>query len=300
MMALTGHGQQSPQFTQFTELNSYVNPAAVGGSGGFIVGLAARHQWLGLTDPAGRAVGPQSYLLYADIPFLTIRSGLGFVAMYDKLGPEETVFFRIQGAHHLKPGRSNTISLGFSADYVYKSFDVSQLTPDNPFSGMNFSGNASGIDVGAGILYRHEGGSYLGVSAHNLLQTPMQFAGFNYTYLRQFQLLAGTSIPLVSSRNLDLKLMPAFLIQSAQHLIPQYNIQAGLLFNDRVYAALTYRYEDAIGAVIGFHAGNIRVGISYDYTTSMLREAGSYGSPELVITYSGLHEKRPRWQDFCY
>ena len=239
-------------------------------------------------------------MLFTDIPFDEVRSSLGIMTLYDRIGPEESILLRINGAHHFNPGRNHTVSLGLSADYIYKSFGGSQMPPGSPLSGMAFSGGASGIDLGAGILYRHEGGSYVGISAYNLMQTTIEFAGFNYINKRQFHLLGGISIPIVDSRSLQLNFLPSLLIQTTDIIIPQYDIQTGLLVNNRLYLGATYRYGDSIGAVAGLYAGNIRIGLSYDYTTSLLREGGSYGSPELVITYSAKQKKRPAWQDFCY
>lgn len=239
-------------------------------------------------------------MIFADIPFADVQSSLGIMTLYDRIGPEESILLRVNGAHHFKPGRYHTFSLGLSADYLYKSFDGNLMPPGSPVAGMAFSGGASGIDLGAGILYRHEGGSYVGISAYNLMQTAIEYTGFNYLNKRQYLFLAGTSIPLVYSRSMQLSFLPSLLIQTTELLIPQYDIQSGLLINDRLYFGITYRYDDSIGAVAGLYVGNIKVGISYDYTTSLLREGGSYGSPELVITYSAKQKKRPAWQDFCY
>lgn len=293
-------GQQTPYFTQFTELKSYVNPAATGHTGRLLAGFAGRHQWLGLHNLDGQHIGPRSYMIFADIPFADEQSSLGIMTLYDRIGSEESILLRVNGAYYFNPGRYHTFSLGLSADYIYKSFDVSHMPPGSPVSGMAFSGGASGIDLGTGIFYQHEGGTYVGISAYNLMQTAIEYSGFNYLNKRQYHFLAGTSIPLVNTRSMQISFLPSLLIQTTEVFIPQYDIQSALLINNRLFVGVTYRYDDSIGAVAGLYVGNIRIGISYDYTTSLLREGGSYGSPELVISYSSKPKKRPSWQDFCY
>jgi hypothetical protein len=159
-------------------------------------------------------------MLFADIPFSDIQSSLGIMTLYDIIGTEESILFRINGAHHFKPGRYHTLGFGLSADYIYKSFDAIQMPPGSPLPDMAFSGGSSGIDIGAGVFYRHEGGSYLGVSAYNLMQTAIEFDGFNYLNKRQFFLLAGTVSPFSLLTTFSVSFLPSFLVQTTDIIIP--------------------------------------------------------------------------------
>ena len=296
------HAQQVPQFTQFTELKSYFNPAATAAGEVLRFGLAGRYQWLGLEDPLGQPIGPQSFMGYADMPLIGINSGVGLLALYDRTAYEETMFLRLNGAHHLQAGNQGVLSIGFSVDFISKSFDFSMLPSGPPTSGGTPLGleRASGLDLGAGVFYHHEQGHFFGLSAHNLLETPLNFSGFNFGYERQFHVMAGTSIPLIDSRTASLALLPALLVHTTTALVPQYTAQATILLNDRYFAGLAYRYEDAIGGVAGVVIGNLRVGLSYDYTTSVLRDAGSIGSPEITLSWGRPSVPRMRWEGRCY
>jgi len=306
LVLFAGHlqvqGQQLPQFTQFTELRSYINPAATA-TDGLRFGLAGRHQWTGLRNQAGDPAGFRSYMAYTGIPMLKVNSGVGLLLLADFADYETTYYARLNGAHHIKAARDLTLSIGASFDFIDKTFDYSQFANDQgtppwlPFPGRQ---RASGFDLGTGILLSHQNGSWLGISANNLLQTTLRYSAFNYRYARQFQIMAGTSIPLIDARNRSLALLPALLVHSTQSLSPQVTAQALLLFNDNFYFGAMYRYQDAIGAVAGLMISNFRVGFSYDYTTSRLRQAGSMGSPEVTVSWVRPPVRRTRWEGRCY
>lgn len=295
-------GQQLPQFTQFREVQSLTNPASVGVFGALSFGFAGRHQWMGLRDHAGRDIGPCTYLAHAGIPLTRINSGIGMVTVHDQVAHEQTLLVRMNAAHHIHAGKQGVISIGASFDYLYKAFNQ-----DNNSSGMGYltgifqneRGNA--FDVGAGIMYSHEGGTYFGLSAHNLLEATLGYSYFNYHYRPQFHLMAGTIYSVYESRLFNLDLLPGLLIHFTDALKPQYTATMLAMFNHRFYTGAAYRHQDAVGGVAGVVIKeHLRIGLSYDYTISELRAQGSAGSPELTITY--IHElgRKPKWKDFCY
>ncbi len=296
------HAQQTPQFTQFTEIRSYFNPAATAADNVMRIGMAGRYQWLGLEDPMGQPIGPQSFMGYADIPLIGINSGMGLLALYNQTAYDQTIFLRLNGAHHLQTGSQGVISLGLSVDYIHKTFDFESLPSGPPSIGGTTLGleRSSGVDLGAGLFYHHEEGHFFGFSGHNLLEAPMTFSGFNFGFERQFHAMAGTTISIIDSRTATLALLPAILVHSTAALVPQYTAQATIVLNDRYFAGLAYRYEDAIGGIIGAVIGNFRVGLSYDYTTSLLRNAGSIGSPEITLSWGRPSVPRMRWEGRCY
>ncbi len=295
-------GQQLPHFTQFPELLSYHNPAAVGVFG-IHAALAARNQWVGLADSLGNKLGPDSYMLIVDVPINDERNGLGLVGLYDRYGFEESMFVRIQAAQHVRIGRKNTLSVGASLDYQRKTMDFSRFgTPPytNPGFLYDISETAGAPDASAGILYSHSSGLFLGISAQNILQSYLRYSGFNYRNVRQYQAMAGASIALAKSQAFTLDLLPAFLIKTTELLVPQYDVHAGLLMNKRFYAGLAYRHDDAAALVFGYTLNYFRLGVSYDYTISALGGAGSFGSPELVLSYSRPLRPKSRWEGRCY
>jgi type IX secretion system PorP/SprF family membrane protein len=299
---MVSQAQQLPQFTQFREVLSYHNPAATSAFG-TSAALAGRHQWIGLTDSIGNKLGPETYLFSLDIPLNNDKNGIGIMGMYDQLGWEETMFLRLNAAHHFVFGKKSRISVGASIDYQYKSFDFGlpgSIPGFNPGFAFQSVERAGAADVGAGLLYSHENGLFAGVSAHNLLRSNVSYTGFNFRNARHFQFMTGAVVTMFDSRRFSLAFLPALLIRAPENLSFQYDVQAGFLINNMFYMGALYRNQDAVGMQLGLIFNDLRLGISYDYTTGVLKQAGSYGSPEIILSYVMPLVKKTRWEGRCY
>jgi type IX secretion system PorP/SprF family membrane protein len=106
---------------------------------------------------------------------------------------------------------------------------------------------------------------------------------------RHYYLMGGITYPI----NDMIKLRPNLLMKTdAQEAIIDLNVNA--LINNMFWVGLTYRTEDAIAPMLGFQYSfnnedetapqTIRIGYSYDATTSELRNYSS-GSHEIMLTY---------------
>src|SRR5690606_35635540 len=118
---------------------------------------------------------------------------------------------------------------------------------------------------------------------------------------RHYWLQAGYDYEL----NSDFTLQPSALVKSDANST-QLDLTATELYNKMVWLGVTYRTEDAIAAMIGYqravgnpdrNPGMIRIGYSYDMTTSELKNYSS-GSHELMVNY--CFNLVPRVFDFRY
>ncbi len=299
---MASQAQQLPQFTQFREILSYHNPAATSVFG-TSAAIAGRYQWIGLTDSIGNKMGPETYLFALDLPLNDAKNGIGIMGVYDQFGWEETMYLRLNASHHFNLGRKSRLSIGASVDYQYKSFDFGlpgSIPGFNPGFAYNSVERSGAADVGAGLLYSHENGLFAGVSGHNLLQSNLSYTGFNFRNTRHIQFLTGAVITLYDNRRSSLAFLPALLIKTTENLNFQYDAQAGFLINRWLYLGAMYRHQDAVGLHTGITFNFLRLGISYDYTTGILNQAGSKGSPEIIISYVRPLIKKTRWEGRCY
>jgi len=63
-------------------------------------------------------------------------------------------------------------------------------------------------------------------------------------------------------------------------------------YNNKVWGGVTYRFNDAIGILLGMTIKDVNVGYSYDIPTSRL---GSTGSHEIMVKYCfKLEREKPR------
>ncbi len=283
--------QQDPQFTVsqfFTPL--YQNPAVAGSHDAFCFSLVGRTQWVGFGG------GPQTYLFSFDAPFKFGGAGLTVVA--DKLGQENTFIAKGTYAyrHSLGPG---TISAGLSVGYISKSIgndwqavDGVPIDPNIPANGAS----AGGFDFDLGLFYQINKKLYVGLSATHLTASQLkkdlgyntvptnQPALFNYQIDRTLYLTAQYQFQIF---NPDWVLKPTF-VGKTDFASSTFDIAAIVEYQERFWFGVDYRLIDAVALLLGadfkIGPGNLKVGYSYDFTTSQIRKYSS-GSHELFVRY---------------
>jgi type IX secretion system PorP/SprF family membrane protein len=78
---------------------------------------------------------------------------------------------------------------------------------------------------------------------------------------------------------------PSFMIKGVGP-IWQYDLNVSVVYLDKMWGGLSYRYQDAIVVMGGVElASGLKVGYSYDITTSQLAKV-SNGSHEIMIGYT--------------
>jgi type IX secretion system PorP/SprF family membrane protein len=81
----------------------------------------------------------------------------------------------------------------------------------------------------------------------------------------------------------ELKFRPSFLIKYTANAPVQYDINFNTLISDIIWLGVSYRSEDAVVAIVEYQVNKMfRVGYSYDYTLSEIRNYSS-GSHELIL-----------------
>ena len=82
-------------------------------------------------------------------------------------------------------------------------------------------------------------------------------------------------------------LKPSFLIKS-DGTVPQFDVNALAEWNQKIFAGVTYRYQDAVAALVGYKVGDLTISYAYDFTTNGLKEpkvGGSQGTHEIYLAY---------------
>lgn len=282
--AFMGNAQQDAQFSQNRFINSAINPGATGIKGMHCFDLVARDQWFGFE---GR---PQTGLLNYN-GTVAENFGLGGVLVYDVLGAETNINFKINGAYHINLG-SNGAKLGIGVDLgmVQKSMftNVAPTAVDatDPIVGSLASGqNDMGFDLGFGLFYYRPQKLYFGVSGQKLLPQQLSLGTANTKLRQHAYITAGYFHPV--TENITLK--PNMLMKT-DLTSTQVDVNLTAEFNDKIWAGASYRVQDAIVANVGYNvpikkpkAGqapsvgdHLKVGLAYDFTTQGLREPGTF------------------------
>ena len=280
---------QDPIFTQFYSNPVYLNPAFAGSNKCPRIVSNFRNQWPGFSGDF--ITTSLTYDQYVD----KIKGGLGIILMSDQvaktLKSNEASFVY---SYHQHLSRKFTLNFGIQGTYISKSIDRSNLTFGDmihPRRGFVLSTqdviNYAPVDIfdfSAGIL-GYTDKFYVGFATHHLTEPSFSYISTNNTSFlnRRYTAHAGTEISL-NSKSLfseeEKSLSPSVLFIK-QGDFQQLNF--GLYYRKGNYVlGAWYREGDSFIVTAGMNTKLLRIGYSYDLTTSQL---GVYsgGSHEISI-----------------
>ena len=291
--------QQDPQYTNYMYNMSVVNPAyatdtpEVINFGGFY-----RSQWVG-------AVGaPKTASIFAHVP-ITEKIQMGLSFQNDEIGDvvsENNIY--VDFAYVLPVSDKNKISFGIKGGFTLydTNFDGFQYEDSNLDPAFETNLNDAFPNIGAGVYFFSDK-YYVGFSAPNLLTT------------RQFEQKNGVEVMgidaihyfftggYVFDLNPNLKFKPAFMAKAVSGAPISVDLTANFLIHNLVEVGAAYRIDDAVSGLVNFYVTpNLRVGYSYDYTTTNFSNYNS-GSHEIFLLFdldrsnlkSKGYEKSPRF-----
>lgn len=298
--------QQDPQFTQNMFNKLAVNPGYAGTSNAFCATLISRQQWMGFD---GR---PQTNLLSLDYkirPFDRFNSGIGLTVYQDQLGFEKTIQAKLAYSVHKNIG-DGLLSVGIDAGVYNKSIDGNWIAVDGnglPSNGSldpsipNNQTSKTAFDLGFGAYYVTPS-YYIGLSSSHLtnptLNAKADNSSYNYTLARHYYLMGGYNIQLSS----PFELKPSLFVKS-DVVSTQVDVNLNVEWNQLVWAGATYRLEDAVAILAGINVpefagiSGIKVGVSYDFNTSLLNDYNS-GSLEVMLKYCKPIKITPKIQRY--
>ena len=280
---------QDPIFTQFYSNPVYLNPAFAGSNKCPRIVSNFRNQWPGFSGDF--ITTSLTYDQYVD----QIKGGLGIILMSDQIAKtlksNEASFVY---SYHQHLSRKFTLNFGIQGTYISKSVNRSNLTFGDmihPRRGFVLSTqdvvNYAPVDIfdfSAGIL-GYTDKFYVGFATHHLTEPSFSYISTtNTSFLnRRYTAHAGTEISL-NSKSLfseeEKSLSPSILFIK-QGDFQQLNF--GLYYKKGNYVVgAWYREGDSFIVTLGMNTKLLRIGYSYDLTTSQL---GVYsgGSHEISI-----------------
>ncbi len=287
---LTNQGfSQDPQFTQFYANPLYLNPAFAGTARCPRFVTNYRNQWPSL---------PGSFVTYSasyDQHVPTISGGIGIIAMRDEAGRGVLSTTSVSGIYSYQKAVSRKFSLkfGLQASYSQKSLDWSRLTfGDQIDSRKGFiyqtqeterGGSVGFFDASAGVL-AFSSDFYIGGAVHHINEPNESLILGNSRLPMKFTGHAGAVLPLDGkSRSLSEATISPNVLYQRQADFQQINV--GVYINKGpIVFGTWYRFEDSFIALVGLQTDAIKIGYSYDLTTSQLTtETG--GSHEISMTF---------------
>ena len=275
-------GQQDPQFSQNMYNKLYVNPAFAGASGGICGTLLYRNQWTGFDG------APKTGVLSVDAAVKPLHGGLGLTVMAaDELGFENTLMAKLAYAFRFNLA-SGELAIGVDAGFLRKSLDGDFIFND-PGDNVIPTGSVSGSmipDLGAGLYYNSDK-LYVGASMSHITEGEIDYGDFKTELARHYYGMIGYRIDFSPS----LALTPSVFVKNVASET-QVDANANLMINERFWLGGSYRIDDAIIILAGINiTPNLRLGYSYDITTSDLQDSSS-GTHEVMLGY--CHYFKPK------
>jgi len=300
------NAQQEAQFSQNRFLNPVFNPGAVGVKTSMhCFDLMARQQWIGFEG------APASALLSYNGSFPNQNIGLGGVFVYDQIGLEQNIFFKVNGAYHFNVGGGKLgvgIDLGVMSKQI--SGNITAVDPTDP-NIIGLSGASSiNFDLGIGVFYYKERQYYFGISGQKLIPQKITWGSAQPTIRPHSYLMGGYYQKL----NANFYLIPTVLVKT-DITSTQIDLNVNLEYQEILWGGFSYRYTDAVVAMLGYKfPNNLKCGIAYDFTTQNLRDDGvfegsgdiserkdsnrSYGAAEIYLGYCFFQPLPPNFPHY--
>lgn len=287
IVKLAAFSQQDPQFTNNMFYKLGVNPGFAGAEGKISGLILNRYQWEGFIG------APKTLIFSAEAAIDAFGSpgGIGLNVVSDELGFEKNTQINFNYAYQKTLGLGN-LGIGLSLGLFNKSINGEWEVPEDNLGIYTQPGSdpaipqgevsQMAIDAGFG-LYLSSNKYYLGASVTHLNQASIKFSDLASAYMmRHYYLMGGYNIKLSDPL---FELRPSFLFKS-DLASWQMDLNTNIVFDDRFWGGISYRFQDAIALLMGMEMENgLRFGYSFDLVTSALSRYG-FGSHEIFVSYS--------------
>ncbi len=299
IISLYAFSQQEVQYTQHMFTNMAINPAYAGINKQICLTTLYRQQWTGFEHVHGttgnmEAASPRDLLITIDAPIRALHGGLGGSIYTDKLGFENNIGVKLAYAYHLNVG-PGVLGIGAQLGFLNKTIDFSGFSPIDVSDPLLTGGSKSTMifDAAFGVFYNLPGKAYAGLSSSQLIQGKMNIPNLDSKLKRHYYLVGAYHWVIPNAP--DWELSPYLMIKS-DFASTQYDITAMCKWRNMVWGGVSYRHQDAVAILVGAYPfnspsmnpmlANLRIGYSYDITTSALGASGrSSGTHEIMLGY---------------
>jgi len=262
------------------------NPGYAGMSGQISAMYIERQQWVGIEGY------PKTSVLEIDksMIFFGNPGALGLMFMNDRIGYYTNIFIQgiVSQRFDLGDGK---IGVGISMGVINMVLDGTKLKT-NPLESGKYhittdplvpaaEVNGTGFDMSIGTYYKSKK-FHAGLSILHLFRPNPNFKDeFNIHIPRSLYLTAGYNHTFWE---VPYMLKPSIMIKKSE-AVWQYELNMLVLYKERFWGGLSYRYQDAVVLMAGMEMLNgIKFGYSYDISVSAVARR-SDGTHEINLGY---------------
>ncbi len=268
-----------PHYTQYMFNDFVINPAIAGVYDYYQIRTNHRFQWVGLADP------PMTNSIAFYGPHAKLDMGYGGYVYNDVTGPTSRTGITGSYAYNIAVTGDIRLSMGISASMMQFRIDGTQLTPKDVSDEALLQMVSTTYLPDAGIgAYLYADQFYVGLSAAQLLNNSLKIFD-NKNGLNRLK----THINLIGAYrfqlNPDWMLEPSVMVKGTAPKELSFDITARAEWKKMAWAAVSYRYSEAIGILLGYSYDEmLYFGYAYDIGISALRKYNT-GTHEIMIGY---------------
>ncbi len=279
-VVLEVRAQWDVQFTDYTALKSFYNPAVSGTDGNLNVAATYSMQMMGYDE------APASLYVSADMPvyFLNPHHGAGLSFLNDNAGVYNTTRIGLQYAYNVKLSKRGRLALGVQGVLMSERMSMKSVKMEDNSDPAVPSSEVKGtkVDMGVGLYYYHPK-LWLGASSQHLLApTLLLDQRYEVEVPRVYYLMGGGNIRL---KNSLLSLQPSFLVQSDMDTWRE-DVQCKVAYEHdekKFYGGVGYSPNVSVTFLVGGMFHGVNLGYSYQMYTSGVGLV--HGSHEVVLSY---------------
>jgi type IX secretion system PorP/SprF family membrane protein len=281
LAGISAHGQQDPMFTQYMNNPVLINPAYAGSFGHLNFNGIFRKQWVGLEWQ------PTTTSLSVASPFFEYQVGIGFTFLHDEIGPLSQTGVYMDYAYHIDYGPESRLSLGLKAGFNFYQKDLRDLITHEFDSWVANSPLDSKFLFNSGIgVYYYNQHFFAGLSVPKLFRNSLSNYENTYEVVGKEERHVFVTAGSIFDVNTITKFKPTAMFRMVNGAPFSGEITGTLIFYERLWAGLMYRFGDALGAHFRFEIQEgLQIGYSYDLNNSRLKEY-NIGTHELFFTYT--------------
>jgi type IX secretion system PorP/SprF family membrane protein len=271
--------QQLPHYTQYMFNDFVINPAIAGVYDYYQIRTNHRFQWVGLMDP------PMTNSISFYGPSAKLDMGYGGYIYNDVTGPTSRTGVTGSYAYNIAVTGDVRLSMGLYASIMQYRIDGTQFNPADVSDPSILSVVSTSYLPDAGLgLYLYADKFYVGLSVAQLLSNSVTIFE-NKDGVNRLK----THINLIGAYRFwideDWLIEPSLMIKGAAPKEFSFDITARVEWKKMLWAGVSYRYEDAVGILLGYSFDDMLFfGYSYDIGISELSKYNT-GSHEIMIGY---------------
>jgi type IX secretion system PorP/SprF family membrane protein len=277
--------QTIPQFTQYVFNNFYNNPGNTGLSNRTQIQANFRSQYTGYVSDVYTGGNNNSAVFAADIPMAKVKGGIGIYASsnsFSKIQNKQELF--LSYSYH-KRFNSTLMGVGVSAGLNSLGLSYENYVPRDKEDPLIAAQNQTNLSPSFHTGVFLENPVYqVGLSVKNILNSKYNIGTENAAIKEKRTFYLNGKYDFGVTYNLDIS--PIMLIKTD---LNQISTELGVLgtYKQKLWAGLNYRWQDAVGVMVGTNAlnNNIKFGYAFDYIVTGLN-AKSTASHEIMVRYS--------------